>query len=113
MASPPLQAICAHSAALFAGKVSACTTQSPRGDGSEISCGPKTSRKVIQFVASSGFALVTVSLEIVAIPFSLARSMVVTDDAKPATTTYARLLIRDAGGCAGCRSFGRRSQASV
>lgn len=59
-----LNIMIAHSAGSFSGKVSACTTQSPRGDGSAISCGPKTSLRVSQFVASIGFALVTVNLEI-------------------------------------------------
>jgi len=73
MGSPPLQAICAHSAVLFCGKVSACTTQSPRGDGSGISCGPNASLTASQFVASIGFALVTVSLEMVAMAFAFGR----------------------------------------
>ena len=71
MGSAPSQAICDHSAALFCGPVSACTTQSPRGDGSGISCGPKTSLTVSQLVTSIRFALVTVSLEIVTMVFRL------------------------------------------
>ena len=96
MGSAPFQAICDHSAALFCGPVSACTTQSPRGDGSGISCGPKTSLTVSQLVTSIRFALVMVSLEIETMIFVFARlilgSSLVTQN--PTTTTY--LLYRAA-----------------
>src|SRR5262245_52240564 len=94
MGSPPLQAICDHSAALFCGEVSAWTTQSPRGDGSGISCGPNTSVKVSQLVGSIAFALVTVSLEMVAMVIAFAIRGVITGDANPATTTYLLYWLR-------------------